>query len=339
MAADGRTGGGTGGRPVVSVLGGNGFLGSAVTAELLHRNRDVRVVCRRPPPTSLPHPHRRTVIADLGNPGAVAGAIAGSDAVIVLAAHRTTAAQWRVQDTDPAAEQIIVGLLRDVVEAVAAQRSSASAPIVLMAGSAPADDLAAVGADPYARLKARAEDVLVAASVDGLIRGACLRLPTVYGRIAGGDRVIDQGVITAMARRALADEPLTIWHPVRRNLLHVRDAATAFAAALDHGDRLSAGCWAVGGDRQVPLTEAFEQIARIAAQRRRTVPVAVLPTTPPVHASPLDAADVVVDSESFRSITGWVPSVPDEEGLRDLIGALADEAETSIATEHLEAAS
>ena len=109
----------------------------------------------------------------------------------------------------------------------------------------------------------------------------------------------------------------------------------------------------LGGDRPVPLTDLFAQIARIAADRRGTLPVPVQPSAPPAHASPLDAADVSVDSTPFRSITGWRPVVPDDDGLLDLITALADEAdgtaqhhhggsarsESHPTAEHLEAAS
>ena len=345
-------------RPRVTVLGGTGFLGGAVTDELLRREVTVRVVGRRAAPHPVSHPNLQVRIADLADPRAVVTAVTGSDAVVVLTAFRSPTAQWRVSDTDPMAERMTVGVIRDVVDTLAVQCRSpggnaASPPMVLMAGSAPANDLAAVAADPYARLKARAEDVLRTASATGAISGACLRLPTVYGRIECAATVVDRGVITAMARRALAGEPLTIWHQVRRNLLHVRDAASAFAAALDHGDRLSAGCWAVGGDRPVPLTDLFAQIARIAADRRGTLPVPVQPSAPPAHASPLDAADVSVDSTPFRSITGWRPVVPDDDGLLDLITALADEAdgtaqhhhggsarsESHPTAEHLEAAS
>ena len=83
----------------MTLLGGTGFLGGAVTDELLRRRVAVRVVGRRFVPHPVDQPNLQDRIADLADPRAVATAVTGSDAVIVLTAHRSPTAQWRLCDT------------------------------------------------------------------------------------------------------------------------------------------------------------------------------------------------------------------------------------------------
>src|SRR5205085_3976417 len=131
--------------------------------------------------------------------------------------------------------------------------------------------------------KHEAERLLKAATVRGVLRGISLRLPTVYGT-GPGERCVDRGVLATMIRRAFADEPLTVWGDgsMERDLLHVRDAAAAFVAALTNPDRLSGGHWLVGTGNGIRLRDVFTAVAdSVAAQcGRRAVPVVSVPPPP-----------------------------------------------------------
>ncbi|WP_406500860.1 NAD-dependent epimerase/dehydratase family protein (plasmid) [Streptomyces sp. NBC_00846] len=123
-------------------------------------------------------------------------------------------------------------------------------------------------ASPYDRQKQAAERELPAAAAEGTVLGASLRLPTVYGRGAPSGRK-DRGVLAAIVRRALAGEPLTMWHDgsVQRDLLHVDDTARELLAVLDRPDAVAGRHWVLGTGRGEPLGRVFRSIAGGVAAR------------------------------------------------------------------------
>ena len=132
-----------------------------------------------------------------------------------------------------------------------------------------------------------------------------------------------------MVRRALAGEPLPLWHDgsVTRDLLSSRDAAAAFAAALDHADALAGRHWDVGTGTGRALGDVFGLIARLVSDRTGEPPVPVVRIDPPPAAVPADLRGVVVDPSAFRSVTGWRPRVGFEDGLAEIVDELAAEKE------------
>jgi reductase EvaE/reductase VcaE len=150
-----------------------------------------------------------------------------------------------------------------------------------------------------------------------------LRLPTVFGEGAVPGTA-DRGVVAAMARRALAGQEITMWHDgtVRRDLVHVRDIAAAFSAALDHAGQLSGRHWLLGAGRGDRLGDVFRTVAARAAARTGAGPVPVVSVTPPEHAPETDFRSVTIDSSAFRAATGWRPAVGLTEGLDRTVAAL-----------------
>jgi nucleoside-diphosphate-sugar epimerase len=249
--------------------------------------------------------------------------VTGADAVIHLVTH---AGGWRSADQDPASERVNVGLVHDLVAALADQRRPGPAPVVVFAGStsqvglpprSPID-----GTEPdrpettYDRQKLAAENALKAATVRGLVRGVSLRLPTVFGR-SRAVPVEDDGVVSVMMRRALGGEPLTLWTggDVERDLLAVDDVADAFTSAIDHADDLCGRHWLLGTGRGVRLDDLFRAIAAAVSARTGRPPVPVRSVAPPAHATSTDGRSVVVDSSAFRAVTGWCPRTSLREGL------------------------
>lgn len=116
-----------------------------------------------------------------------------------------------------------------------------------------------------------------AATVEGAVPGASLRLPTVYGRGSPSGRK-DRGVLAAIVRGAPTGEPVTMWHDgsVQRDLFHGDDTAREVLAAMDRPDAVAGRRWRLGTGRGEPLGRVFRSITGGAAARtgRPAVPVA-----------------------------------------------------------------
>lgn len=315
-------------RPLVAVLGATGFVGSAVLAALVGRELRLRAVARRP--AAVPDGARaevEVVTADLTDAGALAAAVKGADVVI----HTLLCeGGWRAA-AEPGGEQVNVGVMRDLLEVTA---DSGRRPLVIYAGAAsqvgapPREPLDGSEADRpgtlYDEQKLAAERLLLEASEAGLVRGVGLRLPTVFGEGAVPGTA-DRGVVAAMARRALAGQEITLWHDgtVRRDLVHIADIAAAFVAVLDHPDELAGRAWLLGAGRGDALGDVFRTVARHASARTGTPAVPVVSVQPPEHAPQTDFLSVTIDSAPFRSVTGWRPRVPLDEGLERTVAALS----------------
>lgn len=323
-------------RPLVAVLGASGLLGTAVARELAARPVRLRLVGRRP--ARVPRPAAADVqvlTRDLTEEGAVAEAIDGADVIVHLVAYMAGPTAWRVSGGDLAAERVNVGTMRSVLTAIR-DRPRRQAPAVLFSGA-----MSQVGRPPGGRIthalpdapltgydeqKTAAERLLREATAQGLVRGVALRLATLYSQ--GTDPTeLDRGIVAAMARRAFAGEPLTMWHDgtVRRDLLCVDDAARAFGTALDHVDSLAGRHWLVGTGRGTSIAELFTRISRHVATHtgRAGVPVVSVPPVP--HAQPTDRIDYVVDPSGFRAVTGWRARVPLPVGVARACAAVTAE--------------
>lgn len=335
--------------PLITVLGASGFIGSAVTRELARRPVRLRTVARRPAAVPGAGPAEVEVrAADLTAPGELAEAVAGADAVVHLAARFAGAASyagsaaWRVAEGDAAAERVNVGLMRELVAAVRAARRDGPSPAVVITGTTSQagvpPSVRLDGTEPdrprgaYARQKLAAELLLREATDEGLLRGVALRLTTVFGH-GPASTAADNGVVTTMVRRALAGEPITMWHDgtVLRDLLYVDDAARAVAAALDHADRLTGRHWLVGTGRPEPLGAVFRSVAGIVSDRTGRPAVPVVTVDPPPSAEATDFRGVEVDSAAFRDVTGWAPRITLREGLLRTVDALAPPVRRSAA--------
>jgi nucleoside-diphosphate-sugar epimerase len=319
-------------RPLIVVLGASGLVGSAVTAALARRPVRLRAVARRPSvvPRGIAEVEVRT--ADLTVAGELGAVVDGAAAVFHLIQY---GGGWRAVDDDPAgSERVNVGVMAELVE-VAGRIGGAEPPLVLYAGAASQigvpPDRPIDGREPdrpetiYDRQKLAAETILKEATAGRAVRGITLRLPTVFG-LGPSATVRDRGVVMSMMRRALAGEPITMWHDgtVRRDVVHVDDIAEAFLAALDHPDGLVGGHWPIGAGRGDRLGDVFREIAGIVAVRTGRPAVPVVSVTPPAHSPVTDFRSVTIDSSRFRSITGWRPRVPLSQAMDRAIAALAD---------------
>ncbi|WP_434442851.1 NAD-dependent epimerase/dehydratase family protein [Lentzea sp. E54] len=316
----------------ITVLGATGFIGSAVLKTLAQQEVQLRAVARRPAVVPPGPAEVEVVTADLTDRDALAKAVDGADAVLYLLLGD---GGWRAAE-EGSAERVNVGVMRDLLD-VLGERAG-EPPVIVYGGAAsqvgvpqrePLD-----GSEPdqpetaYDRQKLRAELLLEKATAAGRVRGIGLRLPTVFGESLGGGQ--DRGVVSAMVKRALDGQPLTMWHDgtVRRDLVHVEDIASAFAAALAHPGALAGRHWLLGAGRGDALGDVFRLIAGITSEHTGAPPVEVTSVQAPSHAPVTDFRSVTIDSSAFRAVTGWRPEIPLAEGIRRTVTALARKART-----------
>jgi nucleoside-diphosphate-sugar epimerase len=311
--------------PLVAVLGSTGCIGSMLTATLAARPVRLRAVSRRPMP--LPAGARATVevrSGDLTDPEELRSAVDGADAVFPLVVPAGGSDAGGLDCGGMAGPH--AAMMSGILDVLRARRGRGRPPAVIYAGS-----VTQVGVPPrtgldgtepdrpstaFERDKHAAERELLQASAAGAVRGVSIRLPTVFGHDPATGR-FDNGVLTTMLRRAIAGEALTMWHDgsVQRDLLHVRDAAAALLAALDHVSELAGRHWLAGTGVGTPLGEAFRVLAQIVARRTGTQPVPVVSAPPPRPLSAAEVTSAVVNPSRFGDRTGWVARVPWQEGL------------------------
>ncbi|MFI0979488.1 NAD-dependent epimerase/dehydratase family protein [Streptomyces sp. NPDC021093] len=321
---------------LITVLGASGLLGTAVSRQLASRPGRLRLVGRRPVTVpERPVADIEVLRLDLTAPGAVAEAVAGSDAVVHLVAHTGGPGTWRVADGDTLAERVNLGLVHDVLDAVRTGRT-APRPALLFSGSvSQAARMPSTGAGDtppdqpptaYDRHKLAAERAIEAATAEGLVRGSTLRLSTLYSQ--GTDSTdLDRGVVASMMRRAFAGEPLTLWNGglAKRDFIGADDAAAAFTAALDRLDAVGGHHWDIGTGDRTSVAELFARIAETVARHTGKPQVAVEETDPAEYAMPTDEIDFVLTESGFRQATGWRAEVPLGVGLDALAAAMAQQ--------------
>ncbi len=315
--------------PLVVVLGATGFLGSALARALATRPVRLRVVARREA-TVPADPRARVEVcrADLTARDVLADAVRDADVVFPFAARIRGESGWRITADDVEAERTHVGLVRALVDAV--ERT----PTVIFPGSntqvgdVPSGRIDGSEEDRpvgvYDRQKQTAETILKDATTAGRLRAVSLRLPPVFGAPAA-PTTDDRGVVSTMIRRALANQPLTMWHDgtPRRDLLNVEDAARAFLAAMDHVDALAGRHYVVGTGQARPLGEVFRTIADLVARHTGADPVPVVSVPPPPHVDGTDFRSVEVDPAAFERATGWRCELTLTEALDRTVAALA----------------
>jgi nucleoside-diphosphate-sugar epimerase len=226
----------------VLVTGGAGYVGTPVVEALLDAGRDVRVL------DSLLHGQGDVAesltargadvrIGEIGDPEARRAAVAGSDAIVHLAAivgdpacardpelaRRTNVEATKALVAD--AEAAGVGHL--IFASTCSNYGRMADPEVPVDEEAP---LAPVSL--YAEQKVEIEKMLLADG-SGSLRPTCLRFATVYGV---APRMRFDLTVNEFTRELWADRDLEVfgeqfWRPY----VHVRDAARAVARALEAG--------------------------------------------------------------------------------------------------------
>jgi 2-alkyl-3-oxoalkanoate reductase len=327
----------------VLVTGASGMLGGGVARALAARGDDVTVLQRRPADLGLPE-----VLADVVDAPAVREAVAGQDAVVHLAAKVNVTGPWvEYERANVVGTRVVVEACRGagvprLVHVSSPSVAHAGASLV-GAGSEPADPDTARG--PYARSKAIAERLALAADGDGLAVLA-IRPHVVWGP---GD---PQLVARTVARARRGGLPLIGSGAALVDSTYVTNAVDALVAAVDRcdevrgrplvvtngeprpiGELLGGFCAAAGvprPDRRVPtkIATALGGVAELVwAVRRRTS--GTDDTDPPLTRFVVEQLSTAhwFDQRTTQTLLRWQPRITLDEGLLELERSFSSGAE------------
>lgn len=232
----------------VLVTGASGMLGAGVARALADRGDDVTVLQRRPGGLGL-----REVLADVADATAVREAVTGQDAVVHLAA--------KVDVTGPEEAYVRANVdgTRAIVDgcrhAGVSRLVHVSSPSVAHAGTS----LVGVGAGsadparargPYARTKARAEQIALAAHTEGLAVVA-VRPHVVWG--PGDTQLVGRVLQRARTGRL----PVIGSGGALIDTTYVSNAVDALLAALDRCEQAGGQALVVSNGEPRPVAEVL----------------------------------------------------------------------------------
>jgi len=327
----------------ILITGGSGFIGSNLADSFLADGHDVTIFDNLSRPgveqnlqwlVSRYGERVQPLVADTRKTDAVAAAVAGVDAVFHFAAQTAVTTSL----VDPAEDfEINARGTFNVLDAV--RRSGRPVPVIFASTNkvyggltdiataiangrhGPADAaLAGRGIDesrpldfctPYGCSKGAADQYVLDYAASFGIPTAVLRMSCIYGPRQFGTE--DQGWVAHFLIRALAGETISIYgdgHQVR-DILHVRDAVTAYRAVLAHIDALKGQAFNLGGgpENAVSLRQLLAEISGITRSELG-----------------LDFGDwrqgdqvwFVADTHKLQAATGWRPAMGWRDGVRDL---------------------
>ena len=308
----------------VLVTGANGFVGRWVVRALLAAGHTV-VAAHGPDGAAASWPAGvDTVPLDLMQAASVQQVAARSwDAVLHLAALSSGAQALK----DPGAAWAVnaAGTARLVGELGRRRALKESDPLVLVVSTAevyaperrPLVETDAVAPrSPYAASKLGAEIAALEAA-----RRTGLRVVVARAFPHTGPGQDERFVAPAFARRlTLAKRTgarvVEVGNlEVVREFTDVRDVAAAYALLLTRGE--PGATYNVASGRGFLLRDLFDTLARI-------VGVNAIPESDPAFLRPADLPHLVGDASKLTAQTGWQPTIPMEQTLRDLVDAQAD---------------
>ncbi len=153
--------------------------------------------------------------------------------------------------------------------------------------------------------KLMAENYLKYYTRQGIVHGTVLRLSNVYGPGPKSSST-DRAVINMMMRKALANEPLTVYGKgdCLRDYIYVEDVISAFLNAAIYITQLNGKHFVLGSGEGHTIAQAINLVAdRVALKTGKRVPVKHI--DPPSSQSPIETRNFVADTQQFCLATGW----------------------------------
>lgn len=338
-----RDGNGPRDRPTILITGGAGFVGTNLAQRLLEAGTRVRILDSLARAGSEQNidwlqarfaPQLEFVRADVRDQAAVAAALDGIEHVFHLAAQVAVTTSLFDPHTDFAINA------QGTLNVLEAARARARPPSIVYSSTnkvygvlsdidvqpagkryMPTDaQLDARGISerrpldfhsPYGCSKGAAEQYVLDYSRSFGLRTVVLRMSCIYGPHQHGNE--DQGWVAHFARRALADEPVTVYGDGLqvRDVLFVTDLVDAFERARRQVDALSGQAFNIGGGpaNTTSILELIERIERLTNRSLRT-------------SFDLwrvgDQRYYVSDIRRFCAATAWMPHTDLTMGLKTL---------------------
>jgi nucleoside-diphosphate-sugar epimerase len=311
--------GDTGPRPIsnVLVIGGAGYIGSALLPKLLDRGYHVRLLdllLFGPEPVAkvIHHPNLEIIKADFRQVDKVVEAVRGIDAVIHLGAIVGDPACALDEELTTEVNLMATRMIAEVAKGSGVDRFIfASTCSVYGASDEILDERSALSpVSLYARSKIASETVL-AGLADSHFSPVILRFGTVYG-LSGRNRF--DLVINLLTAKGIVDGQITVYGGSQwRPFVHVDDVALAVFKVLEAPRVLVDNqIFNVGSDEQ---NYTIEQIGKIV---HRLVPTAELVSM----GSDTDRRNYRVSFRKIHEVLGFSPRWTVEDGVQQVIAAM-----------------
>lgn len=303
----------------VLVIGGAGYIGSALLPKLLARGHRVRLLdCllygTEPISGLLEHPRLELIRADFRDVGRVVEAMRGADAVIHLGAIVGDPACSLDEDLTIEVNLMATRTVAEVARGCGVRRFIFASTCSVYGASEDDELLTEESAlNPvslYAMSKLASEQVLMDLATASF-SPTCLRFSTIYG-LSGRTRF--DLVVNLLTAKALLDGQITVqggdqWRP----FLHVDDAALSLLLALESPLGLvHRAVFNVGSDEQ------NQTITQIGELIRELVPEAELVNT----GSGGDRRNYRASFHKIREQLGFLPQWELADGVRQVIGVI-----------------
>ena len=293
------------------ILGGGGFIGSAVADRLLLDGHSVRIFERprvEPYRTFLAGEKMEWITGDFLSSHDVSNAIGGSDVVLHLVS--TTLPKNSNDDPIYDVQSNVVGTLQllnamvghDVRKIIFI---SSGGTVYGIPKYLPIDE--AHPTDPlvsYGITKLAIEKYLHLFERMHGIKAITLRVSNPYGERQRTETM--QGAVGVFLHRALSGKPIEIWGDgrVTRDYIHISDVAGAFVRAIGYS-----GSKSVFNISSGVGTSLNELVGMLEKALGKPIACSYLP------ARPFDVPVSVLSNALARAELHWVPSIPMQEGI------------------------
>jgi len=304
-------------QPSVLLIGGAGYIGSAVLPKLLAQGRRVRLLdCflfgKDPIVPFLNHPNLEIHCGDFRNVDTVVAAMRDMDSVIHLGGLVGDPACAVDEDLTIQINLIATRMIAQVAKGNGMPRFVfASSCSVYGASDQVLNERSFLNpVSLYARSKIASENVLLALRDSGF-EPVILRFGTIYG-LSGRTRF--DLVVNLLAAKAVVEGVITVhgkdqWRP----FLHVQDAAAAVVTAVGaRSESVAPIIFNVGCDEQ---NRTLEQIGELI---RRMVPGSVLQCSE----ENVDRRNYRVEFRRIREVLGFEPAWTLQAGIQQVLDAI-----------------
>jgi UDP-glucose 4-epimerase len=302
------------------VLGGTGFIGTALVAQLCRSGRRVQVVGRGPAPANLPT-GATYLHADVRDPASLRGLFASAAEVIDLVYGSVPKTSFEdpfadIQNNLPATVAVLEELARSHVERFIYLSSGGT--VYGEASSLPiSEDHPTRPISPYGVSKLASERYADLYRVCRDVPSIIVRPGNAYGERQAGN--VGQGFIATSMWCCLRQKPVIIFgeRGTTRDYIHVDDIATALLALLDKGlvgDTYNIGT-GIGTDNQ----QIIDLVASMAEHSGIAAPLVEINPS-----RPFDVKANVLDVSKLELVTGWQPRIDLHEGIQRCWGHMLD---------------
>lgn len=298
---------------VIVVLGGAGFLGGALTRELLRQGHTVRLVDRSSPTNLSPNCMPETIVGDIQNDAVLEQALDGAYAVVYMVGNTVPAEA----DLCGVAYELSTGLLPHVRLLEGMRKAKVRRLVFASSGGTVygevestriTEDCPLRPQHPYALGKVLMEECIAYyARTHGLLP-LVLRYANPYGRVT--QRKSRQGVIEHFLDCAIEGRPVEIWGDgsAVRDYIFIDDLVAITIDLLTNDEEVSA-VLNVGTGVGTSLTELLELVQGITGKKLKKLFR---------DSTPGSVGHSILDRRRLLDVIGPYQCVPVQEGVATL---------------------